>query len=142
MSAPLSVNATIGDISIEFKDSCNCCCYGEKEVPPSTPIYINSSGQAEKFKFDRRSDYTESLERSYNHLAEYLKALDHGPYRPSRKIHKQLKKENIVNLNETPKEPLTLEKIQKINTLLVAFTRDDISSCSGSSTYSTQSSPF
>lgn len=142
MSAPLSVNATVGDISIEFKDSCNCCGFSKTIAPPNTPIYINSDGQAEKFKFDASYDYVVSLERTYDNLQAYIESLDTRYLRPSTKIRRHLRKRDIVDLKATPREPLTLQQVEKINTALREIVLYGGESTSEYSNSSTQSAPF
>ena len=58
------------DITCDFENACNCCCFGGRPKAPSskTEVYINSRGVAEKFDHRKAVDNEKALRRSISHL--------------------------------------------------------------------------
>lgn len=64
---------SIPDLTFNFNDSCNCCmtCCCRKPSP-NMDLYVNKTGELEKYKKSKARDKEISLKRSQGHLLEAI----------------------------------------------------------------------
>jgi len=119
MSYPLSMSAEARDVTITFRDSCNCC-------RRSGRVYINSRGEAVSYSiFKARNDKERAFKRSVEHLNEtMLRNVERFKGDPR---EFQVKVVRIMN-SITLLERVNINHIEAINDLMVEYLRKGSSS--------------
>lgn len=119
MAAPLSVNATIGDITLNFNNSCNCCCFGKPQaIKPESPVFVNRKGEGVPFKKKKPGELAQSIEASNRYLVQHLESVSARVFNDKDKIPKALKTHKVVDLSRKAARPLCVYEIQKINEMV------------------------
>lgn len=121
MSAVPSVNAKARDITIEFTDSCNWCCWCCRS--DDTPIYINSQGKAEVFDPKKASDERQSLQRSLSNLQKKVDEIAKAARQERRNIATELQNHIQDHLIIQGRRPLTLGVLDDINGIIANILR-------------------
>ena len=107
----------IGDVHMDFKDSCNCpslCC-----MPRKKKAYINSQVRAERFdskKAIHGDEVTKSVTRLETFVFNYIRDL---PEESQDMFMQEMEKHRVLDFQKLKeKKTLTFKRIHKINKAL------------------------
>jgi hypothetical protein len=129
MEAPLTISARAHDIKIDVFDSCNCCCFSWKWRPsPTTPVYVNDEGIAEKLDLIKAKSEREVLRRCVENLLRHIDVVAAESARDSAQLRAAVERRVGVSLSVDSPPGLTIETIRRINNAI----RDSVSSQYGS----------
>lgn len=102
------------DLTFEFNDSCNCCCWNFRRSPrSSTPVYVNSLGEVSKFDSKKAVDIKTAINRSLSNLQVQLKRIAEDHDLDGEDIIAEVERRSMVDFHQDSK--LTLGQVERIN---------------------------
>ena len=120
MGMPLSVNATVHDVNLIFKDSCNCCCWGSDKHPKlKDDIFINKDGTFEKYNPKKSNDQVVSNQVNILRLEERLDQLSKESSVCPRQLKQRVRQKSGISFEEPSGQKLSYEKLQQINNVFL-----------------------
>lgn len=111
MTAPFTVNPKIEarDVTFEFHDSCNCCCWEDKPNLQGR-AYVDSKGLVQPFDPKKASDERESLKRSISHLQQIIANMAEEQAKDKEEVLKIIA-ERVTPLTPSDPKPMTFQMI-------------------------------
>ena len=98
---------------------CSCAFWRRRSLPPSTPVYINSEGEAMRFSARlARRDITMARMNTIAHLNNHIDAVSHEAEIHSSDVRRVIEDSTGISLNEEDTQVITVDLLNKINNLI------------------------
>ena len=111
MTAPFTVNPKVQarDVTFEFNDSCNCCCFGSKPDLKKM-AYVDSKGVVQPFDPRKAADEREAMQRSISHLQQVIANMAEERKADKEAVLKSIA-ERVTPLTPSDPKPLTFQMV-------------------------------
>lgn len=106
----VSVTPSARDITFDFNNSCNCCLF-RKKLSPSTPVYVNTNGEA--VVFTERKNKDQHIQRCISNIQLHMQQVAKASHQEVPSDLESIRKLTGVQLSLD--KPPTVEDINKIN---------------------------
>ena len=137
------VRTNIGDVNFNFQDSCNCCCFGKKNIKNNERIFINTDGSVERFDLSRTHDQQHSIRITVARIESVLLNISSSKMLIPGDIKSRLIKEAEFHIDAVFSSPITCSQLKRVDQVFKRIRKgpSGLSSNSLSSQYTPPHSP-